>query len=67
MINLETLAVSGLIDWGRAGVADRYQDIALMLRELEPELHAAFLEGYGWRGEMDEKRVDYYQLLDEFF
>jgi aminoglycoside 3'-phosphotransferase II len=67
LIDPITLEVSGLIDWSRAGVADKYQDIALMLRELEPFLQSAFLEGYGSIDAPDPKRVHYYQLLDEFF
>lgn len=62
--------VSGYIDWGRAGMADRYQDIALALRSLRYNFGAgheeAFLAAYGME-RADEEKVEYYQLLDEFF
>jgi aminoglycoside phosphotransferase len=67
LIDPITLEVTGLIDWGRAGVADKYQDIALMFRELDPSLQTAFLEGYGSIDALDPRRIHYYQLLDEFF
>lgn len=67
LINPQTLEVSGWIDWGRAGIADRYQDIALMVRELESELHAPFLEGYGIVQSIEPEKIAYYQLVDEFF
>jgi aminoglycoside 3'-phosphotransferase II len=65
--------VTGLIDLGRAGIADRYQDIALTLRSLSsphnPRFHRLgdlFLEVYGLR-ELDSAKLEFYQLLDEFF
>lgn len=67
LVNPETLDVAGVIDWGKAGVADCYQDIALMLRELEPSFQTAFIEGYGDGQLLDKERIHYYQLLDEFF
>ncbi|OCT16403.1 hypothetical protein A8709_02955 [Paenibacillus pectinilyticus] len=62
--------VHGFIDWGRAGVADRYQDIALAIRSIkynfgDEPIHA-FLEHYGLT-ELDETKALYYQLMDEFF
>ncbi|MBD7985945.1 aminoglycoside 3'-phosphotransferase [Sporosarcina sp. Sa2YVA2] len=62
--------VSGFIDWGRAGIADKYQDLALAIRSITSkfgkEFVPFFLTGYGL-AEVDEERVFYYQLLDEFF
>ncbi|WP_459957577.1 phosphotransferase [Nocardia sp. IFM 10818] len=59
-----------LIDLGRLGVADRYRDIALALRDLEDDFGpgevAAFLAAYGL-SEPDQRRVHYYRLLDELF
>lgn len=62
--------VSGVVDWGRAGIADRYQDIALLLRSFSHlpshELERRFGRGYGNR-DLDFEKVRFYQLLDEFF
>ena len=67
-----------VIDVGRGGVADKYQDIALLYRSLRDNL----LGNYGGKciGELDEdmffsvlgitpnwKKIDYYILLDELF
>lgn len=62
--------VHGFIDWGRAGIADRYQDIALAIRSIGYNFGnayvQAFLDAYGL-SELDEAKVHYYQLMDEFF
>lgn len=67
---VENKRVSGYIDWGRAGVADKYQDLALAIRSISSnfgkEYVCFFLEGYGITN-LDETKVDYYQLMDEFF
>ncbi|MBL1078871.1 aminoglycoside 3'-phosphotransferase [Nocardia sp. 2] len=59
-----------LIDVGRLGVADRYRDIALAVRDLEddfgPDEVRAFLAAYGL-SEADPARLRYYRLLDELF
>ncbi|MFC9996947.1 APH(3') family aminoglycoside O-phosphotransferase [Nocardia sp. NPDC127526] len=59
-----------LIDLGRLGVADRYRDIALALRDLDDDFGpgevAAFLAAYEL-SEPDQRRVHYYRLLDELF
>lgn len=61
--------ISGFIDWGRAGIADRYQDLALAVRSIVynfgQEQVKRFLDEYGIK-QLDEDRVYYYQLLDEF-
>jgi aminoglycoside phosphotransferase len=59
-----------LIDVGGLGVADRYLDLAIVLRELSGDFGestaADFLTAYGLE-EADQRRLDYYRLLDEMF
>jgi len=63
--------VSGFIDMGRAGVSDRYVDLALAVRSLRhngytaPELWELFFEVYGLDG-LDQAKLEFYTLLDEF-
>lgn len=61
-------AVSGVIDVGRLGVADRYQDLAILLnclnefgKPLGDQLFAAY------RTEPDPVRIEAHLLLDELF
>lgn len=60
---------SGVIDVGRLGVADRWQDLAIACRSLiyncGQEHVAPFLDAYG--AEWDEARYRYYCTLDELF
>jgi aminoglycoside phosphotransferase len=62
--------VSGFVDLARAGVADRYQDLALAARSLAynfgPGWEPYLWEAYGIVGP-DPARLAFYQLLDEFF
>jgi aminoglycoside phosphotransferase len=62
--------ISGYIDWGRAGVADRYQDLALAARSLGYNIgsgwDAPLWEAYGLP-QPDEEKLTFYRLLDEFF
>ncbi|WP_408110254.1 hypothetical protein [Brevibacillus sp. B_LB10_24] len=50
--------------------ADRYQDLALAIRSViyyfGRELVPYFLEAYGIKA-VDESKVRFYQLLDEFY
>ncbi|MEU0571435.1 aminoglycoside 3'-phosphotransferase [Nonomuraea sp. NPDC005983] len=55
-----------LIDVSALGVADRYTDLSIALRELEGPAVASFLDAYGLP-EPDRRRLDYYRLLDELF
>lgn len=56
--------LSGLIDLGRAGVADRYQDIALALRSLKSNLNqdcdSLFQEHYKLIKNFDHKKIAFY-------
>ena len=62
-------AFAGIIDCGRLGVADRWQDLALACRSIiwncGQEHVAPFLAAYG--AEWDEERYRYYCMLDELF
>jgi aminoglycoside phosphotransferase len=72
-IMIYNLEFAGFIDLGRAGIADRYQDLALITRSLEsdfnPQLNGwskYFLERYGIL-QPEESKLEFYRLLDEFF
>lgn len=60
---------SGLVDCGRLGVADVWQDLALACRSIRDNIGqdhvAAFLKAYG--ADWDRHRYDFYCTLDEFF
>jgi aminoglycoside 3'-phosphotransferase-2 len=62
--------VSGFVDCGHAGVADPYQDLALCARSIAfnfgPEWVPTLFARYGIE-RVDEVRLRWYQLLDEFF
>jgi len=61
--------VSGCIDVGRLGLADPYQDLAILwncLRDFEPELQARLFQQYGLP-HIDRNRLDLHLLLDELF
>ena len=62
-------AFSGVIDCGRLGVADRWQDLALACRSIiwncGRDHVAPFLAAYG--ADWDEERYRYYCTLDELF
>lgn len=61
--------VVGCIDVGRTGIADRYQDLAIMwncLGEFGASLQKEFLAQYGLPG-VDREKLDFHLLLDELF
>lgn len=56
-----------MIDVGRLGVADRYQDLAILWNNLEEYgLGAELLRAYG-EAEPDETRLRFHLMLDELF
>jgi aminoglycoside 3'-phosphotransferase-2 len=62
--------IAGLIDCGRAGIADRHQDLALAVRSIVHNFGGAwvapFFEAYGL-ARPEEEKLRFYTLLDEFF
>lgn len=61
-------AVTGCIDVGRAGIADRYQDLAILwncLGEFEG-LQARLFDSYGISAP-DQDKLDFHLMLDELF
>jgi len=62
--------VSGFVDCANAGIADRYQDLALCVRSVADNLGEEWVQPllarYGL-DRVDEDKLAYYQLLDEFF
>jgi len=71
-------SIGGFIDLGKAGPADRWQDVALCLRSLRSNFDGVYTgiayEGYSEQMlldalgiDMDEEKYHYYLLLDELF
>ncbi len=61
--------VVGCIDVGRAGCADRYQDLAILwncLGEFGAPMQARLFSQYGME-QPDQRRMDFHLLLDELF
>jgi aminoglycoside 3'-phosphotransferase I len=62
-------AIAGCVDVGRAGVADRYQDLAIAWRalgELDAALQQRFVQQYGIL-DIDQGKLQFHLLLDELF
>jgi aminoglycoside phosphotransferase len=70
LIDPDRMHLNGFIDWGRAGIADRYQDIALATRSLTynfgPGWEELLWQAYGLE-QVDHAKIEFYKLLDEFF
>ncbi|HEV8299193.1 MAG TPA: aminoglycoside 3'-phosphotransferase [Acidimicrobiales bacterium] len=66
---LDLTGVSGIVDWGRAGVADRYVDLAHAVRSVAatigPELIPHFFQCYGLE-HPNPRKLDFFALLAEF-
>jgi|GEM_PF-251641 len=63
-------AIRGYIDWGRGGLADRWYDIALIIRNIREDFEDEayvdqFLKGLGIVP--DWPRINYYMYLDTLF
>ena len=62
--------VSGFIDLSRAGVADRYNDLAIASRSIRYNLgeryERLFFEAYGL-DQVDAEKISYYRMMDELF
>lgn len=61
--------VVGCLDVGRVGVADRYQDLAILwdcLGEFDDALQARLFARYGMEAP-DERKLRFHLALDEFF
>lgn len=66
-------SVSGFVDLGSCGIADKWQDITFCLRsirwnfgpEAAPEIQALYLEHLGIP--LDEKKFFYYRMLNKYF
>lgn len=66
---IEAGTVAGCIDLGRLGIADRYQDLAIMwncLGDFDVSLQQRFLARYG-ELEPDEGKLQLHLMLDELF
>lgn len=70
LLDPQSWTLTGFIDWGRAGIADRYQDLALAARSLTYNFGSAGVERlfseYGL-DTVDLDKIAFYKLLDEFF
>lgn len=74
-IFLDEAGISGFIDLGRAGIADRYQDIALCIRTLSHNFGFAPLQTDERIGKLfshlkiepDYSKIEYFLLLNELF
>jgi len=62
---------AAIVDLGRFGVADRHQDLALFLRSAAfnaPGLDArALVEAHYRLAPLDDRKLEFYRMLDEFF
>ena len=68
-ILLQNGRVTGCMDVDRAGVADQYQDLAILWNNLEEfggDLQTCLFKAYGIE-DPDTRKVQYHLCLDEFF
>jgi aminoglycoside phosphotransferase len=66
---LKKRTLNGFVDWSESGIADRYQDLALLSRSVKynfgVEYEEKVFEFYGINP--DWEKIRFYRLLDEFF
>jgi kanamycin kinase len=75
VLDPDTITVTGVLDTARAGRADRYVDLALMHRSLgqetlNPQYGRRLADRYLRRcghDPVDDDKLEFYRLLDEFF
>ena len=69
-ILLQGECVSGFIDLDRAGISDRYNDLAIASRSiaynLGPEYEQRFFLSYGVE-HIDDEKIQYFRMMDELF
>lgn len=70
LLDPASFRASAYLDWGRAGLADRYYDLAIAARSVRHNFGAhwgpRFLAAYGL-DQPDQRRLDWYEALDELF
>lgn len=69
-ILLQGNQISGFVDLSRAGISDRYNDLAIASRSIRYNLgeqyEKLFFEMYGVK-DIDEEKINYYRTMDELF
>lgn len=69
-VMIEKGRLSGIIDWGIAGVADPHRDFMAVADSIEynlgPDWVERFFDAYGGP-RPDKERIRYYKLLDQFY
>jgi len=72
VVSDEERGVASFVDVGRLGVADRHRDLAIATRSVaawgDATLAGRLLTAYGIEpATVDQRRITFYRLLDEFF
>jgi aminoglycoside phosphotransferase (APT) family kinase protein len=69
LVDVDANAVTGIIDWTDAAIADPARDLALIYRDLGPEVFELTLDHYeGYFGDADRERAVFYarcKLLED--
>jgi aminoglycoside phosphotransferase len=70
LLDPQTAALQGFIDWGSAGISDPYYDYALCARSITFNLGAEWVQPFYEAcslTEVDQAKITFFQTLDEFF